>query len=106
MSNAKYSRKPLQVAFVDQSYTGEQTAADVTAQGIRLAVIKLPDTKYGFILLPRRWVVEHSIAWLARFRHLTRNYEWLPQTLAGFHFLAFACLMLSRLLPPFQLQAC
>jgi len=55
--------------------------------------------------LPRRWVVERYIAWLARFRRLARDYERLPQTLAGFHFLAFACLMLSLLLPLFQLQA-
>ena len=52
----------VQVAFVDQGYTSEQTAADVAAQGIRLAVIKPPDAKYGFILLPRRWVIERSIA--------------------------------------------
>jgi len=95
----------VQVAFVDQGYTGEQAAADAAAQGIRLEVIKLPDAKHGFILLPRRWVVERSIAWLARFRRLARDYERLPQTLAGFHFLAFACLLLSRLLPLFQLQA-
>jgi len=95
----------VQVAFVDQGYTGEQAVADAAAQGIQLVVIKLLDAKHGFILLPRRWVVERSIAWLARFRRLARDYERLPQTLADFHFLAFACLMLSRLLLLFQLQA-
>ena len=95
----------VQVAFVDQGDTGEQAAADAASQGIQLEVIKLPDAKHGFILLPRRWVVERSIAWLARFRRLARDYERLPDTLAGFHCLAFACLMLSRLLPLFQLQA-
>ena len=95
----------VQVAFVDQGYTGEQAVADAASQGIQLEVIKLPDAKHGFILLPRRWVVERSIAWLARFRRLARDYERRPDTLAGFHCLAFACLMLSRLLPLFQLQA-
>ncbi|HLV97458.1 MAG TPA: transposase, partial [Ktedonobacterales bacterium] len=52
--------------------------------------------KRGFVLLPRRWVVERSFAWTARFRRLARDYERLPQTLAGLHFLAFAILMLHR----------
>ena len=50
----------------------------------------------GFVLLPRRWVVERSFAWAARFRRLARDYERLPETLAGLHFLAFAILMLRR----------
>lgn len=94
----------VQVAFVDQGYSGDQAADDAAAQGIRLEVVKLPDAKHGFILLPRRWVVERSIAWLARFRRLARDYERLPQTLAGLHFLAFACLLLTRVVALFQLQ--
>ena len=95
----------VQVAFVDQGYSGDQAADDAAAQGIRLEVVKLPDAKHGFILLPRRWLVERSIAWLARFRRLARDYERLPQTLAGLHFLAFACLLLTRVVALFQLQA-
>jgi hypothetical protein len=53
--------------------------------------------KRGFVLLPRRWVVERSFAWAARFRRLARDYERLSQTLAGFHYFAFACLMLAKL---------
>jgi len=86
----------VEVAFVDQGYTGEQAAEDAASQRIRLEVVKLPDAKRGFILLPKRWVVEHSIAWLARFRRLARDYERLPTTLKGLHFLAFACLMLKN----------
>jgi transposase len=59
-----------------------------------LVVVKLPEAKRGFVLLPRRWVVERSFAWAARFRRLARDYERLATTLAGLHFLAFACLML------------
>jgi transposase len=59
-------------------------------------VIKLPEAKKGFVLLPRRWVVERSIGWVARFRRLARDYERLPDTLAGLHFLAFAILLLRR----------
>jgi transposase len=84
------------LAFVDQGYTGDEVAEDAAAHGIRLEVIKLPEAKRGFVLLPRRWVVERSFAWVARFRRLARDYERLPETLAGLHFLVFAILMLSR----------
>lgn len=75
---------------------GAQAADDAASQAIRLEVVKLPAAKRGFVLLPRRWVVERSIAWLTRFRRLARDYERLPQPLAGLHFLAFAILMLNR----------
>jgi transposase len=65
-------------------------------QGITLEVVKLPTAKRGFVLLPRRWVVERSFAWLTRFRRLARDFERLPETLAGLHYLAFASLMLAK----------
>jgi transposase len=86
----------VELAFVDQGYTGEEPAAAAAAAGIRLEVVKLPEAKRGFVLLPRRWVVERSNAWAARFRRLARDYERLPETLAGLHFLAFATLLLAR----------
>jgi transposase len=88
----------VEVAFVDEGYTGEEPAAAAAAHGIRLEVVKLPEAKHGFVLLPRRWVVERSFAWVARFRRLARDYERLPETVAGLHFLAFACLMVHRLI--------
>ena len=87
----------VDVAFVDQGYTGAQPAAEAAAHGIQLEVVKLADAKRGFVLLPRRWVVERSFAWAARFRRLARDYERLPETVRGLHFIAFACLMLHRL---------
>ena len=86
----------VQVAFVDQGYTGENAAEATQEQGIRLEVVKLPETKRGFVLLPRRWVVERSFAWLTRFCRLARDYERLPETLASLHVLAFTVLMLLR----------
>jgi transposase len=86
----------VEIAFVDQGYTGAQPAQDAAAHGMRLEVVKLPEAKHGFVLLPRRWVVERSFAWVARFRRLARDYERLPATLVGFHFLVFAILMLRR----------
>lgn len=86
----------VKLAYVDQGYTGEQAADGAAARGITLEVVKLAEAKRGFVLLPRRWVVERSIGWLRRFRRLAKDYERLPETVAGLHFLAFACLMLSR----------
>lgn len=86
----------VEIAFVDQGYTGEQPQQDAAQHGIQLEVVKLPQAKRGFVLLPRRWVIERSFAWMARFRRLARDYERLPQTLVGLHYLAFAILMLSR----------
>jgi len=86
----------VEVAFVDQGYTGDEAAADAAKHGIRLEVVKLPTAKHGFVLLPRRWVVERSFAWMARFRRLARDYERLAETLAGLHFIAFAMLMAQR----------
>ena len=86
----------VEVAFVDQGYTGDQPLEAAAERGIRLEVIKVPQAKKGFVLLPRRWVVERDFAWMARFRRLARDYERLPQTLAGLHFLAFAILLLHR----------
>ena len=91
----------VQLAFVDQGYTGDGPADDAAQHGIRLEVVKLPEAKRGFILLPRRWVVERSVGWAARFRRLARDYERLTKTLEGLHYVAFVSLMLHRAAPPF-----
>ena len=86
----------VELAYVDQGYTGADVAANAAAEGITLEVVKLPEAKRGFVLLPRRWVVERSISWMRRFRRLAKDYERLPETVAGLHFLAFACILLAR----------
>ena len=86
----------VDLAFVDQGYTGERPARAAAARGITLNVVRLPEAKRGFVLLPRRWVVERAFAWMARFRRLARDYERLPSTLAGLHTVAFVILLLRR----------
>lgn len=88
--------KNVTLAWVEQGYTGQAAAEAAQCHGIQLEVVKLPQAKKGFILLPRRWVVERSFGWATRFRRLVRDFERLPQTVAGLHFLAFACLFLKR----------
>jgi transposase len=95
----KITGKSVTLAYVDQGYTGEAAKQGAQAHGIELEVVKHTEAKRGFVLLPRRWVVERSFAWAARFRRLARDYERLAQTLAGFHYLAFACLMLHKIVP-------
>lgn len=90
------TEQSVEVAFVDQGYTGDEPAQAAQSQGMELLVIKLPEAKKGFVLLPRRWVVERSFGWMARFRRLARDYERLPETLAALHYLAFAMLMLRN----------
>ncbi|HEY7194300.1 MAG TPA: IS5 family transposase [Gemmatimonadales bacterium] len=94
----KQTGKSVELAYVDQGYTGDAPAEAAAKQKIELSVVKLPEAKRGFVLLPRRWVVERSFAWLTRFRRLAKDYERLASTLKGMHLAAFAILMLSRLM--------
>lgn len=86
----------VEVAFVDQGYTGDDAASQAARHGIDLLVVKHTEARRSFVLLPRRRVVERSFGWAARFRRLARDYERLTQTLAGLHYVAFVCLMLSK----------
>lgn len=91
----------VELAFVDQGYTGDEPDGDAASFGIHLEVVKLSEAKRGFVLLPRRWVVERSFGWMARFRRLARDYERLSTTLAGLHYVAFGMLMLRKAAPLF-----
>lgn len=86
----------IEFAYVDQVYTGQRAADAAARHGIELEVVKLPETKRGFVLLPRRWVVGRSFAWATRFRRLVKDYERYAETLAGLHVVAFACLMIKQ----------
>ncbi|MGY0483044.1 IS5 family transposase [Endobacter medicaginis] len=86
----------VELAYVDQGYTGTRPAAAASEHGIALEVVKLPEAKRGFVLLPRRWVVERSFAWATRCRRLVKDYERYATTLAGLHVVAFACFMMKN----------
>ena len=76
----------VELAYVDQGYTGGQPAADAAAYGLRLEVVKLPDVRRGFVLLPRR---------------LARDYERLPRVAVGLHFAACLSLLVARAVATF-----
>ena len=84
----------VEVAFVDQGYTGQTPAA--RRHGIELDVVKRPEAKRGFVLLPRRWVVQRSFAWATRVRRLVKDYERYASTVADLHIVAFVCLKLEE----------
>lgn len=94
--NAAVTGETVEMAFVDQGYNGDEPQQQAATHGLHLEVVKLPSAKNGFVLLPRRWVVERSFGWVARFRRLARDYERLPETVKGLHFLAFAILLAHR----------
>ena len=77
--------KSVEVACVDQGDTGEQLAAAAARHAIRPDVVKLPEAKRGVVLLPRRRVVERSLAWATRRRRLVRDYTCFAQTRADMH---------------------
>jgi transposase len=95
----------VEIAYADQGYTGEAAQEQAQDHGIRLVVVKHSEPKRGFVLLPRRWVVERSFAWAARFRRLARDYERMTETLIGLHFVAFVCLMLNQVVKLFNISS-
>ena len=80
----------------DGAYQGPATAAAVEALGA-LDIVKRPDLAKGFVLLPRRWIVERTFAWIGRCRRLAKDYENLTRTALAFLRLATIRLMLRRL---------
>lgn len=97
VGSAQAAVKTIERIYVDQGYTGAEAADAARAHGVELSIVKLPEAKRGFVLLPKRWIVERSFAWAARFRRLARDYERLSSTLGAYHWLAFGCLMLAQL---------
>lgn len=97
----------VELAYADQGYTAKAPEQAAQTHGIQLEVVKHTEAKRGFVLLPRRWVVERSFARAARFRRVARDYERLAQTLARFHYPASvrfprSLALNSRFTPPLR----
>jgi putative transposase len=88
----------LLLIWADGGYDGQPMVQGVAQVcGWVFEVIKRSDKVQGFVLLPRRWVVERTFAWLGRFRRLSKDYEVLPKTSQAMIYAAMVRLMLSRL---------
>jgi transposase len=90
----------LRHIFADGGYAGRLVAKAKRYWKIVVEVVKKPPEQQGFSVLPRRWVVERTFAWLMRWRRLVRDYERLPETHEAFVKWAMIGLMLNRLSPP------
>ncbi len=90
----------LKKLWADGIYRGVDFIADLfTRTGIHLEIIERDPTVKGFKLLPRRWVVERTFAWLSSYRRLSRDYELLVATSDAMIYAAMVHLMLRRLAP-------
>ncbi len=86
--------------WADQGYKDHFVAWARAATGGAVAVVARPKDQKGFAVLPRRWVVERTFAWLGRSRRLSKDYEALPETHEAWVQVAMIHLMLKRLAPP------
>ena len=86
----------LQLLWADGNYAGQLIDWVRDTCGWLLEIIKRPAEAKGFQLLPRRWVVERTFAWMANFRRLNRDYERLAATLRALHVSAHAVTLLAR----------
>ena len=98
----------LELVWADAAYAGAFASQLEAERGWRLEVPRHPDRqlwRYGFKekpknafrVLPRRWVVERTFAWLGQSRRLCRDYEWLPETSETMSYAAMSRIMLKRL---------
>ena len=87
----------LHLVWADAGYAGSLIDWIRYFIGCGLEIVKRCDHKAGFKVLPRRWVVERTFAWLGRYRRLSKDYEYLPQTSETMIYAAMTHLMLGRL---------
>lgn len=84
---APVTGESVELSYVDRGYTGDDADADAASHGIHLVVVSLPEARKGFVLLPKRWVVERSFGWMSRFLRLARDDERLSETPEGLHYI-------------------
>jgi putative transposase len=89
----------LQKVWADQNYTGELATWLWQQYGIDLEIVVRAADQVGFTVLPRRWVVERSIAWYSRSRRLSKDYEHLAEYSESWVYLASIQFLLRRLCP-------
>ena len=88
----------LELIWADGGYSGQLFYNWVLENcGWLLEIVKRSDDAEGFVVLPRRWVVERTFGWLFRFRRLSKDYEVLPETSEAWIYAAMVRIMLQRL---------
>ena len=98
MTIARRRFPSLEKVIADGGYQGATTAEEVRADaGIPLEIVKRSDQAQGFVLLPKRWIVERTFGWLGRCRRLAKDFENLTRSHVGFVILAMIRLMMRRI---------
>jgi len=87
----------LRLLFADAGYQGEHAACAAAQEGLRLEIVKRPRDAVGFMLLPRRWVIERTFAWLGRNRRLAKDVETLLETSTAMIAVAIMQLLVRRM---------
>jgi putative transposase len=90
----------LRLLWADQAYRGDLAAwlwGLRPWRKVRLEIVKRPESTTGFLRLPKRWMVERTFAWLARYRRLSKDYEYLTRTSEAMIRVAMIHLMIRRL---------
>ena len=90
----------MRLLWADQAYLGDlvdSVWALRPRRKVRLEIVKRPEGTKGFLLLPKRWIVERTFAWLGRYRRLSKDYEYLTQTSEAMIRVAMIHLMVRRL---------
>ena len=87
----------LALVFADGGYQGDQTICSAAQERLRLEIVKRPRDAAGFHLLPRRWVIERTFAWLGRNRRLAKDVEKLIETSTAMAAIAIVQLLVRRL---------
>lgn len=97
LPEAKAQFPTLQKVWADGGYTGPAVESAAKAANLEVEIIKRSDTQTGFVVQPKRWVVERTNAWLTRQRRLAKDYERTPESSEAFIHIAMMHLMLRRL---------
>jgi putative transposase len=87
----------LQTVWADGAYTGPLVQAAAKEAGIELEVVKRSDQARGFVVQPKRWIVERTFGWLNRERRLSKDYERQEESSEAFIHIGMIRLMLRRL---------
>lgn len=91
----------LELIWADSAYNARQVDAVIATQpGLRIEIVKRSDDMKGFVVLPRRWVVERTFSWFGRNRRLAKDFENLAETLAAFVAIASIQIAIRRLARP------
>jgi len=99
LNKARLRFPRLRLIWADGGYAGQLVLWAAQVCGWVVEIIKRCDTTKGFVVLPRRWVVERSLAWFTRCRRLVRDFETLPDVTEAWIYLASIQLLLRRLDP-------